>query len=52
MSLTNSAQNTEISPNFLARKLCENAQLPQSFWIFARNSAETVRLHKISTPGN
>ena len=33
------AQNTEISPNFLVWKFCENALFPQSF-------------HKISTQGN
>ena len=42
MSLTNSAQNTEISPNFLARKLCENAQLPQKLCVCTKSPHQEI----------
>ena len=46
------AKNTVISPNCLVWKFCGKAQFPHSFERFARNCAETVPFHKISTPGN
>ena len=46
------AKNTVISPNFKVWKFCGNAQYPHKFGRFARNYAETMRFHKISTPGN
>ena len=46
------AQNYVISPNFLLWKLCGKAQFPHRFGRIARNYAETVPFHKISTPGN
>ena len=49
---TCTAWNTAISANILVWKLCGNAEFPQSFGEIARNSAKTVRFHKISTPGN
>ena len=49
---TNTAKNTLILPNFLVWKFCGKAQFPHSFWQLARNYAETVPFHKISTTGN
>ena len=46
-NVTYSAKNTVISPNFLVWKFCGKAQ-----FLLARNYAETVPFHKISTPGN
>ena len=46
------AQNTLISPNFLVWKFGGKAQFPLSFGGIARNYAETVLFHNISTPGN
>ena len=46
------AKNTVIPPNFLVWIFCGKAQIPHSFGPFARNYAETVSFHKISTPGN
>ena len=46
------AQNTVISPNFMVWKCYGNAQFLHSFMWFARNSAESMRFHNISTPGN
>ena len=46
------AENTVILPNFLVWKFCGKAEFPHSFGQFARNYAETVPFHKISTPGN
>ena len=46
------AKNTVISPNFQVWKFCGKAQFPHSFGRIARNYAETVLFHKISTPGN
>ena len=46
------AKNTVISPSFLVWKFCVKVQFPHSFGRLARNSAETVPLHKISTPGH
>ena len=48
----NTAKNTVISPNLLVWKLCGKVQFPDSFGWFARNYAETVPFHKISTPEN
>ena len=48
----NIAKNTVISPDFLVWKFCGKAQFPHSFGRIAQNYAETVSLHKISTPGN
>ena len=45
-------KNTAISPNFLVWKFCGKAQFRDSLGRFARNYAETVPFHKISTPGN
>ena len=45
------AKNTVISPNFLVWKFCRKAQFLQTFGRIARNYAETVPFHKISTPG-
>ena len=45
-------QNAIISSNFLVWKFCGKAQFPHSFGRFARNYAETVPFHEISTPGN
>ena len=44
------AKNTVISPNFMVWKFCGKAQFPHSFGRIARNYAETVLFHKISTP--
>ena len=41
---------TAISPDFMVWKFCGKAQFPQNFGQFARNYAETVPFHKISTP--
>ena len=41
-----------ISPNFLVWKFCGKAQFLHRFERIARNYAETVPFHKISTPGN
>ena len=49
---TSTAKNTVISPNFLVWKFCGKEQFPHSFGLFARNYAETVPFHKISTPRN
>ena len=46
------AKNTVILPDFLVCKFCGKAQFSHSFGRFARNYAETVPFHKISTPGN
>ena len=43
------AQNADISPNFLVWKFSGNAQLPKSF---GRFSVETLHFHKIAAPGN
>ena len=51
-NVTYTAKNTVISPNFLVWKFCGKAQFLHSFGRFARNYAETVPFHKISTPGN
>ena len=48
----NTAKNTVISPNFLVWKFCVKAQFQHTFGRIAQNYAETVLLHKISTPGN
>ena len=45
-------KNTVITPNFIVWKFCGKAQFPHSFGRFARNYAETMPFHKISTPGN
>ena len=44
------AKNTVISPNFMVWKFFGKAQFPHSFGRIARNYAETVLFHKISTP--
>ena len=49
---TFAAENTIISPNFLAWKFCEKAQFPHSFGQFAQNCAKTVTFHKTSMPRN
>ena len=36
------AQNNEISPNFLVWKFCGNAKFPQNFRRIAQNSAENL----------
>ena len=46
------AKNTVISPDFPVWKFCGKAQFLHSCRRFARNYAETVPFHKISTPGN
>ena len=46
------AQNTEISSNFLMWKFYWNAQFPYGFGWLVRNSVETVHFHIISTPEN
>ena len=46
------AKNPVISPNFLVWKFYGKAQFPHSFGRIARNYAETVPFHKISTPEN
>ena len=43
-------KNTVISPNFLVWKFYGKEQFPHSFGRFAKNYAETVAFHKISTP--
>ena len=48
-SFSTIAKNTVISRNFLVWKFCAKAQFQQSI---GRNYAETVPLHKVSTPGN
>ena len=45
-------KNTVISANFLVWKFCGKAQFLHSFERIARNYAETVPFHNISTPGN
>ena len=50
MSIT--AKNPVISPNFRVWKFCGKAQVPHSFGRFARNYAEHVSFHRISTPEN
>ena len=52
LSISITVKNAIISPNFLMRKFCGKAQFPHSFGRIARNYAETVLFHKISTPGN
>ena len=52
ISVIITAPNTVISPNFLVWKFSGKAQFPHSFGRFARNYAETVSFHKISTRGN
>ena len=52
MTKLNTAKNAVISPNFLVWKFCGKAQFLHSFGRFARNYAETVPFHKISTPEN
>ena len=49
---TITVKNTVISPYFLVWKFYGKAQFPHSFVTMARNYAETVPFHKISTPGN
>ena len=44
--------NTENSFNFLVWTFVETQQFLQNFERFARNSAETVRFYKMSTPGS
>lgn len=44
--------NNAISPNFVVWEFYGSAQLPKSFVLFARNSAESVCFHKISMPEN
>ena len=51
-TLNITVKNTVISTNFLVSKFCGKAQFTHSFGRFARNYAETVPFHKISTPGN
>ena len=46
------AKNTVISPNFLVWEFCGKAHFPHSFRRFARNCAETMPFHKISTLEN
>ena len=46
------AKNPVIAPNFLMWKFCGKAQFPHSFGRIARNYAETVSCHKISTSEN
>ena len=46
------SENSVISPNFLVWKFCGKAQFPHSLGRIARNSAESVPFHKISTPEN
>ena len=46
------AWNTLILPDCQMRKFFENAQFPQSFEWIVLDSAETMRFHKICTPGN
>ena len=46
------AKNPVISSNFLVWKFFEKAQFPHSFGRIARNHAETVPFHNISTPEN
>ena len=52
ITITNTAKNTVISPNFLVWKFCGKAQFPHSYGRFVRNYAETLPFHKISTPEN
>ena len=49
-SYTVTTKYSVISSNFLVLKFCGKAQFPHSFRRFARNYAETVPFHKISTP--
>ena len=49
---SSATQNTAILPNFLVFKFCGNVQFWQNFQWFAQKSVETVRFHRISTPGN
>ena len=46
------ARNIKISPDFLVREFHGNAEFLPSFARYARNSAETVRFHRIFIPGN
>ena len=48
----NTTKSTVISPNFLVWKFCEKVQFPHIIGRIARNYAETVPFHKISSPGN
>ena len=43
-------QNSVILRNFLVWKFCGKTQSSHNFLRIARNSAETVPFHKISTP--
>ena len=45
-------RNAVISFNFLVWKFCGKTQFWHSFEQFAQNYAETVRFHKVNTPGN
>ena len=45
-------KNTVISPNFLEWKFRGKEEFPHRSRQIARNYAETVPFHKISTPGN
>ena len=49
---TNTAKDPIISPNFVVWRFFGKAQFPHSFERIARNYAETVSFHKISTPEN
>ena len=51
-AIISTAKNIVISPDFLVWKFCGMAQFPHSFGRLARNYAETVPFHKISTSGN
>ena len=46
------ANNTEISPNFSVWKFYGKAQFPQTFARIAQNFMETVPFHKTSIPRN
>ena len=52
MYLRHTTKNTLISPNFLVWEFCGKTQFLHSFGGIARNYAETVSFHKISTPEN
>ena len=45
-------EKSVISPNFLVWTFCGKVHFRHSFGRIARNHAETVHFHKISTPGN
>ena len=48
---SHTAKNTVSSPNFVVRRFCGKA-VSALFRRFARNCAETVSFHEMSTPVN